>query len=242
MSLGFCLRAARLMRPCAPPRRCASRCATTASPGGPGVSPGRKPRGRADRRRQRGRRLDSLGCRQRCQAAKEGGRNRVHSFAENDIELMRRRREMQWAARSTPPWKEGRFELFRMPIQPVQKVETGAHYELLLRMRDEGGRMVSPMISSRRPSVTHHAGDRSLGDRKRVSLARLGGRRARKTFDVARFQSLPVRASATTSFLPFVIDQFQKELGLDASKICFRDHGDRGWWRVFSQANVSSRR
>ena len=34
-----------------------------------------------------------------CQAAKEGGRNRVHSFAENDIELMRRRREMQWAAR-----------------------------------------------------------------------------------------------------------------------------------------------
>ncbi|MDB6091495.1 MAG: diguanylate cyclase, partial [Gammaproteobacteria bacterium] len=29
-----------------------------------------------------------------CQAAKEGGRNRVHSFAENDIELMRRRREM----------------------------------------------------------------------------------------------------------------------------------------------------
>ncbi|MCC7461831.1 MAG: diguanylate cyclase, partial [Gammaproteobacteria bacterium] len=32
-----------------------------------------------------------------CQAAKEQGRNRVHSFAENDIELMRRRREMQWA-------------------------------------------------------------------------------------------------------------------------------------------------
>src|SRR5580700_4713753 len=36
-----------------------------------------------------------------CQAAKEAGRNRVHSFAENDIELMRRRREMQWAARIT---------------------------------------------------------------------------------------------------------------------------------------------
>ena len=36
-----------------------------------------------------------------CAAAKEQGRNRVHSFAENDIELMRRRREMQWAALST---------------------------------------------------------------------------------------------------------------------------------------------
>src|SRR5271154_1472615 len=58
-----------------------------------------------------------------CQAAKEGGRNRVHSFAENDIELMRRRREMQWAARINAALEEGRFELFRMAIQPLQRVE-----------------------------------------------------------------------------------------------------------------------
>src|ERR1700722_20248666 len=72
-----------------------------------------------------------------CAAAKEGGRNRVHSFAENDIELMRRRREMQWAARINAALEEGRFELFRMPILPLQVPETGAHYELLLRLRDE---------------------------------------------------------------------------------------------------------
>jgi diguanylate cyclase (GGDEF)-like protein/PAS domain S-box-containing protein len=42
-----------------------------------------------------------------CQAAKESGRNRVHSFAENDIELMRRRREMQWAARINAALEEG---------------------------------------------------------------------------------------------------------------------------------------
>ena len=33
-----------------------------------------------------------------CQAAKESGRNRIHCFEENDIDLMRRRREIQWAA------------------------------------------------------------------------------------------------------------------------------------------------
>ncbi len=55
-----------------------------------------------------------------CAAAKEQGRNRVHSFAENDIELMRRRREMQWAARINAALEEGRFELFRMPILPLQ--------------------------------------------------------------------------------------------------------------------------
>jgi thiamine biosynthesis protein ThiC len=34
-----------------------------------------------------------------CAAAKEAGRNRVQTWQENDIDLMRRRREMQWAAR-----------------------------------------------------------------------------------------------------------------------------------------------
>jgi diguanylate cyclase (GGDEF)-like protein len=42
-----------------------------------------------------------------CQAAKEAGRNRVHSFEENDIDLMRRRREMQWAARINNALEEG---------------------------------------------------------------------------------------------------------------------------------------
>ena len=89
-----------------------------------------------------------------CQAAKEGGRNRVHSFAENDIELMRRRREMQWAARINAALEEGRFELFRMAIQPLQRVDHGAHYELLLRLKDEAGRIVAPTISLPRRSVT----------------------------------------------------------------------------------------
>jgi len=35
-----------------------------------------------------------------CAAAKEAGRNRIHSFQENDIDLMRRRREMQWEQRT----------------------------------------------------------------------------------------------------------------------------------------------
>ncbi len=79
-----------------------------------------------------------------CAAAKEAGRNRVYSFQENDIDLMRRRREMQWAARINNALEESRFELFRMTIQPLQKPDPGAHYELLLRMKDEQGKIVSP--------------------------------------------------------------------------------------------------
>ena len=79
-----------------------------------------------------------------CEAAKEAGRNRVYSFQENDIDLMRRRREMQWAARINNALEESRFELYRMTIQPLQKPDPGAHYELLLRMKDEQGKIVSP--------------------------------------------------------------------------------------------------
>src|SRR5579862_8099383 len=92
-----------------------------------------------------------------CQSAKEQGRNRVHSFADNDIELMRRRREMQWAARINAALEEGRFELFRMTILPLQKTVTGAHYELLLRMRDESGRIISPdnfIVAAERYGIT----------------------------------------------------------------------------------------
>jgi diguanylate cyclase (GGDEF)-like protein/PAS domain S-box-containing protein len=79
-----------------------------------------------------------------CAAAKEAGRNRIHSFQENDIDLMRRRREMQWAARINNALEENRFELFRQTIQPLQLEEHGSHYEILLRMRDESGGIISP--------------------------------------------------------------------------------------------------
>ncbi len=93
-----------------------------------------------------------------CQAAKEGGRNRVFSFQDNDIDLMRRRREMQWAARINNALEESRFELFRMTIQPLQKHEPGAHYELLLRMRDETGQdRLARQLHQRGRTLRHHA-------------------------------------------------------------------------------------
>jgi diguanylate cyclase (GGDEF)-like protein len=133
-----------------------------------------------------------------CMAAKEQGRNRVHSFAENDIELMRRRREMQWAARINAALEEGRFELFRMPILPLQVPETGAHYELLLRMRDENGRIVAPdnfIAAAERygiiPSIDRWVIENACAGWCRRPTSASGWRCARST--------CPARASGTTS-------------------------------------------
>ena len=79
-----------------------------------------------------------------CAAAKDAGRNRIHCYQEDDIDLMRRRKEMQWAARINNALEENRFELFRQTRRPLQNNDTGSHYEILLRMRDENGHIVAP--------------------------------------------------------------------------------------------------
>jgi len=154
-----------------------------------------------------------------CAAAKEAGRNRILSFQENDIDLMRRRREMQWAARINNALEENRFELFRQTIQPLQAEEQGAHYEILLRMRDENGGIISPGLfieAAERYSITP-AIDRwvirsafrwlvsEADERERLALCSI---------------NLSGQSLGDEKFLPFVIDQFRMS-GIDATKICF---------------------
>ncbi|MFT3905750.1 MAG: EAL domain-containing protein [Steroidobacteraceae bacterium] len=169
-----------------------------------------------------------------CAAAKEQGRNRVYSFAENDIELMKRRREMQWAARINAALEEGRFELFRMPIKPLQKPETGAHYELLLRMRDEAGRIVAPdnfIAAAERYGITPSI-DRWVIENALRWLVSEADERERLTMCSI---NLSGQSLGDDKFLPFVIEQFQRS-GLDASKICF-EITETAAVASFSQAN-----
>jgi EAL domain-containing protein (putative c-di-GMP-specific phosphodiesterase class I) len=169
-----------------------------------------------------------------CQAAKEGGRNRVHSFAENDIELMRRRREMQWAARINAALEEGRFELYRMTIQPLQRDEAGAHYELLLRMRDENGRIVAPdqfISAAERYGITPNI-DRWVIENAFRWLVSEADERERLELCAI---NLSGQSLGDDKFLPFVIDQFQKS-GIDARKICF-EITETAAVANFSQAN-----
>ncbi|MGO9935107.1 MAG: EAL domain-containing protein [Steroidobacteraceae bacterium] len=169
-----------------------------------------------------------------CQAAKEAGRNRVHSFEENDIDLMRRRREMQWAARINNALEEGRFELFRQTILPLQKSEAGAHYELLLRMRDEAGKIVGPdnfMTAAERYGITPSI-DRWVIENAFRWLVSEADEREKLTMCSI---NLSGQSLGDDKFLPYVIDQFHRS-GLDATKICF-EITETAAIASFSQAN-----
>jgi diguanylate cyclase (GGDEF)-like protein/PAS domain S-box-containing protein len=169
-----------------------------------------------------------------CAAAKEQGRNRVHSFAENDIELMRRRRETQWAARISQALDDGRFDLYRMPIAPLQVKEEGEHYEILVRMRDESGKIVSPehFIAAAERYNIMPAIDRWVIENTFRWLVSEADERERLSMCAI---NLSGQSLGDDKFLPFVIEQFQKS-GLDASKICF-EITETSAVASFSQAN-----
>jgi diguanylate cyclase (GGDEF)-like protein/PAS domain S-box-containing protein len=154
-----------------------------------------------------------------CAAAKEAGRNRIHSFQENDIDLMRRRREMQWAARINNALEEDRFELYRQTILPLQVEEVGAHYEILLRMRDENGGIIAPGLfieAAERYGITPNIDRWVIRSAFRWLVSEADERERLALCSI----NLSGQSLGDEKFLPFVIDQFQMS-GLDATKICF---------------------
>jgi diguanylate cyclase (GGDEF)-like protein/PAS domain S-box-containing protein len=169
-----------------------------------------------------------------CAAAKEAGRNRIQVYQTNDIDLMRRRREMKWAARINTALEEARFELFRMKIEPLQEQNTGAHYELLLRMKDEQGQMVTPDVfihAAERYGITPQLDRWVIANAFRWLVSEADERKRLALCSI----NLSGQSLGDEQFLPFVIDQFDHS-GLDPSKICF-EITETAAIASFSQAN-----
>ena len=80
-----------------------------------------------------------------CQVAKEAGRNRVHIVDDNDTHMRQRREQMGWMTRLGRDLGEDRFELYFQPIVRIDRApQPYRHGELLLRLRDDEGRLTPP--------------------------------------------------------------------------------------------------
>jgi diguanylate cyclase (GGDEF)-like protein/PAS domain S-box-containing protein len=80
-----------------------------------------------------------------CYMAKEKGRNRVHIYYPSDSELVQRVEEMTWVQKIRNGLDERRFCLFAQEIRALNKDEPRhSHIELLLRLRDEDGKLIQP--------------------------------------------------------------------------------------------------
>ena len=78
-----------------------------------------------------------------CYSAKDSGRNRVQLYKPDDVP--ERHREMHWVSKLARACDESRFELFYQPIVAIGAAKhEREHFELMLRLRDESGALVTP--------------------------------------------------------------------------------------------------
>jgi diguanylate cyclase (GGDEF)-like protein/PAS domain S-box-containing protein len=153
-----------------------------------------------------------------CYMAKEQGRNRVHLTAPDDLQARRRRDEMAWINRLKQALAENRFELHFQRIQPLQAETDESHIELLVRLRDEFGRLVPPAEFI--PAAERYALMPAID--RWVLQAALSGLQREGHGPAARLWA--INLSATTleddSFADFVCAELGKS-GVAASRLCF---------------------
>lgn len=79
-----------------------------------------------------------------CYVAKDSGRNRLHVYQPDDLAVAQRHGEMEWVHRLSSAFDDERFRLYAQPVAHVAGDRVVSHYEILLRMVDERGRVVPP--------------------------------------------------------------------------------------------------
>jgi len=160
-----------------------------------------------------------------CYSAKEEGPRKVHVYQPDDKEVIRRYREMTWISRIDNALEEGRFELYFQPIVPINATDDAArspaaeHCELLLRMRDEQGRLVQP--TKFLPAAERYRYATKL-DRWVVSSAFEWLSSTPGLLDRIAMCSINLSGHSISGdeFLRFLVEQIEKT-GVAPDKLCF---------------------
>ncbi len=153
-----------------------------------------------------------------CYLAKDLGRNRIHAYHPDDTELAVRHGEMQWVGRIHRALNEDRYCLYAQPIVPLDDSEH-RHYEMLLRMIDETGKVVPPgtfLPAAERYNLI------GILDRWVVENALTLLAQNPPFTDRIHFISINLSGQSLTSgdFLDFIREQI-RNTGIEASKVCF---------------------
>ena len=81
---------------------------------------------------------------QACLIAKQEGRNRIHVADEKLHSTKNYQEEISWINVINKALKEDNFILYKQKIQALNSSSGISHYELLLRLEDENGKILSP--------------------------------------------------------------------------------------------------
>jgi diguanylate cyclase (GGDEF)-like protein/PAS domain S-box-containing protein len=80
-----------------------------------------------------------------CYIAKDKGRNRVQVFEPQDEEVQDRHVQMDWVTRINKAIEQNQFVFYFQKIMSVDESMAPINYEILLRYKDENGRLLLPL-------------------------------------------------------------------------------------------------
>ena len=153
-----------------------------------------------------------------CYVARERG-DRIHEWQADDTAVAERSGELQWVQRIPHALEEGRFLLFCQPIVPLGPAATEKLCEILLRLRDESGELVSPAAFI--PAAERY---RLIGtiDRwvVRAALDALAGGRVAGDPATCYAINLSGQSLGDESFLDYVLAEIAAS-GVPPSRLCF---------------------
>jgi diguanylate cyclase (GGDEF)-like protein/PAS domain S-box-containing protein len=154
-----------------------------------------------------------------CYVAKDQGRNRIQVSQPDDIVLAQHHGEMQWVHRIMQALAENRFCLFAQTILPLSSEAQQVHHEVLLRMIDEQGKLVSPMCFI--PAAERYnlmpALDRWV---VRTAFTVMAAQIAQGTVPMHFAINISGRSLCDDQFLGFITEQLQGH-GIAATYVCF---------------------
>lgn len=155
-----------------------------------------------------------------CYVAKENGRNCMHMFVPNDKALLQRRGQMEWVQRIQQALDDERFELYGQTIKSITNDQRASHIEVLLRMVDEQGEIVTPnefMPAAERYHMMPGI-DRWVVNEVFKCLAKV---KECKLDDAGMIAiNLSGQSVGDEEFLVYVLDLFEK-YSVEGHKICF---------------------
>ncbi len=155
-----------------------------------------------------------------CRMAKEKGGNRVHIYHASDQQLLLHEDHMQWIGRINKSLEENRFVLYRQKILSLDIDNQDEHYELLIRLLDENGGIISPIQFI--PAAERYGLmvklDRWVIKTALIKMAEIYKQKPDTTLGCSI--NLSGQSFCEPGFLEYLIDQVL-DSGLPAEKICF---------------------
>ena len=154
-----------------------------------------------------------------CYAAKDAGRNRIHVYHTKDADLAIRRGEMQWVSKINEALDENRLRLYLQPIISLFDDDEKKHYECLIRMIDEDGKIILPgafLPAAERYDLSVKL-DRWVFDSVYTWMASHSGKRKRMTYCAI---NLSGHSLSNEEFLDYIADRLD-EGQVSPANICF---------------------